>query len=347
MSVGRDDKDQKVAIQGTQTDPQAPNPILASIFTPIRFAFLKGFSFLRPIAPQLIPLTIFLLLIPLILLLSVFAGWIVWKNVAVGWETTLDLQYGDGIPPYAEGFLPNIVPQQRYDISLHLVVPAIEANFALGNFMTTLRLSTPSNQTLTYIRRPSIAIPPKTGSIPLLSSKPSLVDMNVPLLTSYAAGTTQVVAYLTLGRKDGWRSLGSGEGREISVLSASLRGEIRHHGVRGLVTRFPLVSAFISAITFLIISSLIIAACLLPTMRWQDNIASLLDTVPSEPDERLPPPGRREDDDGASSDDEKLRKRRRRSRRRKSRSASQKPDIKAEATTTIIPPADSRSTPTR
>lgn len=50
--------------------------------------------------------------------------------------------------------LPSLVAQQRYDISLHLTVPATESNYALGNFMTSLTLSTSSNKTLTSIRRP-------------------------------------------------------------------------------------------------------------------------------------------------------------------------------------------------
>jgi len=348
MSVEHVDNDPKAAVQEIPTSLKTPTSIWRSILAPIRSAFSKGLGFLRPMAPQLISMAVFLLLIPLIVFLSVFAGWIVWRNVAVGWETTLYLQYGDGIPPYAEASLPNLIPRQRYDISLHLVVPAVVTNFALGNFMTTLRLSTVSNQTLTYIRRPAIALPP-TSRIPLLSSRPSLVGMEVPLLTSYAADTTQVVANVALGRVDGWRSLGSGEGREISVLSASLKGVIKHHGIRGLVARFPLISAFISAIAFFIVSSLIIAACLLPTMRRRQDIAGL-DSVPlpSEADDKYPLPGWKDDDDGASSDDEKRRKRRKRSRRRKSRSASQKTDIQAEVPpTTIIPPEDPKTTPMR
>jgi hypothetical protein len=65
----------------------------------------------------------------------------------------------DGIPPYAEVALPKLVAQQPYDISLHLVIPATEPNFALGNFMTTLKLATVSNETLITIRRPVSTLP--------------------------------------------------------------------------------------------------------------------------------------------------------------------------------------------
>lgn len=58
------------------------------------------------------------------------------------------------MPPYAQAVLPALVAQQRYDISLQLQIPNLDANYALGNFMTTLTLSTPSNKTLVSIRRP-------------------------------------------------------------------------------------------------------------------------------------------------------------------------------------------------
>jgi Putative adipose-regulatory protein (Seipin) len=60
----------------------------------------------------------------------------------------------DGLPPYAEIQLPSLVTQQPYAISLRLAVPATESNYALGNFMTTLTLSSSSNTTLASIRRP-------------------------------------------------------------------------------------------------------------------------------------------------------------------------------------------------
>lgn len=57
-------------------------------------ALSGAFRIFRPIAPQLIPLFICLALIPIIIFLSIFSGWYVWKNVAVGWEYPLYLQYG-------------------------------------------------------------------------------------------------------------------------------------------------------------------------------------------------------------------------------------------------------------
>lgn len=56
--------------------------------------------------------------------------------------------------PYAELTLSDVVALQPYDISLQLVVPANEANIALGNFMATLTLSTFSNRTIAISRKP-------------------------------------------------------------------------------------------------------------------------------------------------------------------------------------------------
>lgn len=55
--------------------------------------------------------------------------------------------------PYAEASLLALVPRHPYDLSLDLVVPTTEANIALGNFMTTLTLTTISNKTLAFTRR--------------------------------------------------------------------------------------------------------------------------------------------------------------------------------------------------
>ncbi|KAG0693318.1 putative adipose-regulatory protein-domain-containing protein [Suillus ampliporus] len=223
----------------------------------------------RPVAPQLIPLFVCLALIPVIILFSLFSGWYVWKNVAVGWESPLFLQYGDGSPPYAELSLSSLVPSQPYDISMHLVIPASEANFALGNFMTTLTLSTPSNRTLTSIRKPAIVLPPAKSRLAWVLSSAQLVNLDILFLESHAPGASRVIARVELGRRDGWRALGNGEGRELSVLSASLRGIVKRHGIRGLVTRFPLTFAIASSATFLVISLLVLAACILPAIQWR------------------------------------------------------------------------------
>ena len=52
------------------------------------------FRIVSPYTTNLIPLVVFLLSIPVIAFLSASAGYLVWKSIAVGWETDVILQYG-------------------------------------------------------------------------------------------------------------------------------------------------------------------------------------------------------------------------------------------------------------
>ena len=60
----------------------------------------------------------------------------------------------DGLVPYAETQLASFNPAQPYDIFVHLIVPAAQSNYDIGNFMTTLILSDPSSRILTTVRKP-------------------------------------------------------------------------------------------------------------------------------------------------------------------------------------------------
>ncbi|KAI6031624.1 putative adipose-regulatory protein-domain-containing protein [Pisolithus microcarpus] len=278
---------------------------------------------LRPFVPQLVCLVVFLALIPIVVSVSLFSGWYVWKNVAVGWETEVYLQYGDGVPPYAEVSLPQLSPNHPYDISLHLSIPASDANFALGNFMASLTLVTPSNRTLATVRRPAIALPSRRSY--LYSSPPLLINLD---------RSTHLVE---IGRRDEWRKLGGGEGRELSVATSSLKGTVRYQGVRGLVSRFPLVSATLSLVAFFVLSMLVLTACILPTIRWQ---------LPSEEDTiiapRSPSPPRRTPGPGKSF---RVRKRQRTTYPMEGRSQSSA--LKMEDVPVDIPPATHDERPLR
>ncbi|KAJ7076567.1 hypothetical protein B0H15DRAFT_593417 [Mycena belliarum] len=238
----------------SSTSSSWPSRLLSATLS----AFL---AIVRPALPHILPLLVCLSFVPLLLFLSASAGWLVWRNVAVGWHAPLYLQYGDGVAPYAEAALPALVAQQRYDFSLQLQVPNLDANFALGNFMTTLTLSTRSNKTLVSVRRPAIVIPPRVA---FYSATPAVIDVTVPLLAAYASSASHLIANVQIGRLDGWKSLGNQQGRELSVVAASLRGVVVHHGIRGLVTRFPILSALVSSIIFLAVSSIVVGACILP-----------------------------------------------------------------------------------
>jgi len=62
--------------------------------------------------------------------------------------------------------------------------------------------------------------------------QPGTSKLNVPLIDHFVTGTNLVNAKIDLGRMDGWKGIGRGEGRELSVYSATLRGTLRHRGVR-------------------------------------------------------------------------------------------------------------------
>jgi hypothetical protein len=133
--------------------------------------------------------------------------------------------------------------------------------------MATLSLSTPSNTTLVTVSRPAIALPPKRAAFSL-SAVPRLIDLDLPLLSSHVPASSRMNARIDLGRRDGWKTLGTGEGRELSVWNAALRGAVRRRGIRGLVSRFPLTFALAASAAFFSLSVVVLAACILPAAQW-------------------------------------------------------------------------------
>lgn len=236
--------------------------ITRASFNSLIYFISTAISIIRPYAPKIIPLLVFSLFIPVIITCSISAGWVVWSNLLASWEVPLYLQYGDGIPPYAYVALPKLNFRQRHDISVDLLVPFTSSNLLLGNFMTSLTLTTSSNKTLAHVRRPAIALP-TASFFPL---KPKRAHIKVPLLESFETGSSGLFARVEIGRQDHWKLLGAGQGRELSVISASLHGLAVPHGIRGLAVRFPLLAAITSAIIFLLILSLIIGLCLVPLL---------------------------------------------------------------------------------
>ena len=55
-------------------------------------------SVLRPIAPQLIPLAVFFLLVPLLVVPAILSGVYVWYSRAISWQSPLFFQYGYALP---------------------------------------------------------------------------------------------------------------------------------------------------------------------------------------------------------------------------------------------------------
>ncbi len=61
---------------------------------------------------------------------------------------------------------------------------------------------------------------------------PRELDFVIPMLSSFYAEAENLRARVEVGRSDGWKSLGHGEGRELSVIAAAIRGEVRPHGIK-------------------------------------------------------------------------------------------------------------------
>lgn len=83
-----------------QPDDDAPaRPSFVSKYNPLRIAVsvlrrgVFSTTSLR-IASHLVPFLVCVSLIPLILFFSIFSGWYIWKNIPVGWQVPVYLQYG-------------------------------------------------------------------------------------------------------------------------------------------------------------------------------------------------------------------------------------------------------------
>jgi hypothetical protein len=81
----------------------------------------------------------------------------------------------------------------------------------------------------------AIVVPGALYSVTYLL-QPGTSKLKVPLIDNFATGSSSVMAKVDLGRRDGWKGLGRGEGKEVSVHSATLRGTLRHRGIRFVLT---------------------------------------------------------------------------------------------------------------
>lgn len=72
------------------------------------------------------------------------------------------------------------------------------------------------------------------SSTPLLFfwNTPGLTELNIPMLTNVEVGSSSASAHVEIGRRDHWKTIKTGEGRELSVSYAMLRGVVVHKGLR-------------------------------------------------------------------------------------------------------------------
>lgn len=68
----------------------------------------------------------------------------------------------------------------------------------------------------------------------IVQASGNTIILDIPLLSDFRSTSSNVLARVEIGRQDQWRSLGHGEGRELSVSSALLRGVVVHKGLRSV-----------------------------------------------------------------------------------------------------------------
>lgn len=101
------------------------------------------------------------------------------------------------------------------------------------------------------------------------------MTIEVPLLSTYTPTSRNIRAELSIGRADSWKSLGRGYARELSVAGAHLHGRLVYKGVRGLLTRFPILVSLLAGALFGAVVMSLIAACVLPVLLTKS--ATILD----------------------------------------------------------------------
>ena len=112
---------------------------------------------------------------------------------------------------------------------------------------------------------------PPTTALPIPFIKQRLIQHSVVLLNSFKPSSSRTYGRIQLGREDSWKTLGPGEGRELTVFSTELRGAVRPKGLQTITSRFPLTLAFASAMSFFFVSGFICMLCMLPSGPWSTS----------------------------------------------------------------------------
>jgi len=195
--------------------------------------------------------------LPALAILSLGAGYGIWLRRPVGFRQSLSLQYGDYAPPHADVVLPQLRPDQTYEIALELDVPRSRANYELGNFMISIEIFSLINQTLVKSRMPHLLSPSISDYLPAFS--PNIMDSSIKVIDSFVPKTSaRVHAHIELGRRDNWQTIGAGRGQELTVRQAFLLARLKPVGSRALFASyltsgwlFPIFAVFI----FFVVSS--------------------------------------------------------------------------------------------
>jgi len=204
--------------------------------------------------PPALHIAIFLSLLPLLGLFSISAGVLVARWLPTEWSEPAFLQYGEGKTPYAYTVIRNLKPGQPYDINVQLVVPTTQANYDIGNFMTTLTLLTTSNRTIVASRRPALLIP---YSRSLSHFTPAVATVVVPLFDEFVPSYSTILARLEIGRADSWRTRDANGANELAIIESRIRGNVKLRGLTALLALSPTTTTVATSLLFFFTGALL------------------------------------------------------------------------------------------
>ncbi|RQM06126.1 hypothetical protein DH86_00003378, partial [Scytalidium sp. 3C] len=126
----------------------------------------------------------------------------------IGIERTVHLQYGDGHPYGIANLESTLSTQQAYDVTLSVTLPRSPPNLAVGNFMISLSLLSPTYTPENLIRGPDqLAIEPSPLIVPakdevlFLSRRPAILTYTSPLV-AYSERLASLPLYVLGIRKE-------------------------------------------------------------------------------------------------------------------------------------------------
>ncbi|KAG8979856.1 hypothetical protein FRB90_007868, partial [Tulasnella sp. 427] len=79
----------------------------------------------------------------------------------------------------------------------------------------------------------------------------------VPLFDSLVPTYSNVRARIEVGRPDSWTSVGKGEGKELAVVEAFIKGNVKLRGLTAILAISPKATAVVTSVVFFLTSTLI------------------------------------------------------------------------------------------
>ncbi|RFU35373.1 hypothetical protein B7463_g979, partial [Scytalidium lignicola] len=197
----------------------------------------------------------------------------------IGIERTVHLQYGDGVHPYGIANLDStLITQQAYDITLSLKLPRSPPNLAVGNFMVSLSLLSPTYAPGDLIPgpkqlviEPPQLVAPKKEEILFHSRRPAILTYSSQLVT-YSERVAALPLYVLGLRKEaetlvvpmaesvyfdkGWKNVPKfvfmelQAGQDVQVYSAVIHFTARLAGLRWFMYYQRCIAFFVGTTAF-------------------------------------------------------------------------------------------------